>query len=293
VVPGGIQSEALLDDQITQPIATHQKTPSMKTNTASLLRKLALCLSASVLTLTANAAVTVNYQQDFSTFVEPGNNPAVNGWQFPWNDGFAIRNEGTDTGNVLWHVGGFSHAFTSLFSGNETQITVQSLMWPQVGFAAAGLTSVGFNQFTSGPGAATDQWWGFGPRMRFEGGNFSLQRGGEEGGGTSSSVLVSGATVHNANFSMVIDITTGLANGYFGTPEAGTLLISGFDLKGTSSLSTWKDNMLSMENFYVTGNQAIHDNLAVTSVLVPEPSTYALVLGGIATLLLIRRRVQS
>ena len=30
----------------------------MNTNTASLLRKLALCLSASVLTLTANATVT-------------------------------------------------------------------------------------------------------------------------------------------------------------------------------------------------------------------------------------------
>jgi hypothetical protein len=33
------------------------------------------------------------------------------------------------------------------------------------------------------------------------------------------------------------------------------------------------------------------DNFVVTAV--PEPSTYALVLGGIATLLLIRRRVQS
>jgi hypothetical protein len=32
---------------------------------------------------------------------------------------------------------------------------------------------------------------------------------------------------------------------------------------------------------------------ALRFTAVPEPSTYALVLGGIATLLLIRRRVQS
>jgi hypothetical protein len=35
------------------------------------------------------------------------------------------------------------------------------------------------------------------------------------------------------------------------------------------------------------------DNINITAVAVPEPSTYALLLGGIATLLLIRRRVQS
>jgi hypothetical protein len=33
------------------------------------------------------------------------------------------------------------------------------------------------------------------------------------------------------------------------------------------------------------------DNVVLSAV--PEPSTYALVLGGIATLLLIRRRIQA
>ena len=46
-------------------MATHQKTPSVKTNTAPLLRKLALCLSASVLTFTANAAfINVPYYSE-------------------------------------------------------------------------------------------------------------------------------------------------------------------------------------------------------------------------------------
>jgi hypothetical protein len=64
-MPDGIYSLALLADQTNPPMATHQKTPSVKTNTAPLLRKLALCLSASVLTFTANAAfINVPYYSE-------------------------------------------------------------------------------------------------------------------------------------------------------------------------------------------------------------------------------------
>jgi hypothetical protein len=41
------------------------------------------------------------------------------------------------------------------------------------------------------------------------------------------------------------------------------------------------------------GGQGIYDPNIIVTTAIPEPSTYALVLGGIATLLLIRRRVQS
>jgi hypothetical protein len=291
VVPGGIQSEALLDDQIIQPIATHQKTPSMNTNTASLLRKLALCLSASVLTLTANATVTVNYQQDFSSYSGVVNASTV-GWSYSTTYGDngwgIIQDQGTGTGPMLFAISGWTHNMTTDFTGNETQITVQSLIWTQAGSSSAGLYSQDFSAFNG-----TANWAGFGPRMNFSGGNFSLTQSGLAGGASSSAVAVSGVNVGNANFSMVIDMTTGLANGYFGSPETGTLLISGFDLKGTQSLSQFQTGMRDNYNFGVYSNQGLFDNIAVTSVLVPEPSTYALVLGGIATLLLIRRRVQS
>jgi hypothetical protein len=41
----------------------------------------------------------------------------------------------------------------------------------------------------------------------------------------------------------------------------------------------------------VGGNESLYREIDVNAV--PEPSTYALILGGIATLLLIRRRLQA
>jgi hypothetical protein len=85
---------------------------------------------------------------------------------------------------------------------------------------------------------------------------------------------VSGATAGNADFSLVIDVTTGLADAYFGSPETGTLLINDYDLKGPSDLATWQANVRSMSNFVVWGNQAINDNMEVITFL-PEFSTFA------------------
>jgi hypothetical protein len=76
-----------------------------------------------------------------------------------------------------------------------------------------------------------------------------LQRAALDGGASSTAVAVSGANAGNANFSMVIDVTTGLADAYFGSPETGTPLVTDFDLKGTSSLATWKTNLLANSAF--------------------------------------------
>jgi hypothetical protein len=86
---------------------------------------------------------------------------------------------------------------------------------------------------------------------------------------------------------MVIDVTTGLADGYFGTPETGTLLIDNFDLKGSQTLSQFKTDLYSNVNVGVYSNQGLFDNITVAAI--PEPSSGAL-LGGIGTLLMLRRR---
>jgi hypothetical protein len=214
------------------------------------------------------------YQQDFRSYSGLITTPASVGWQFPWNDGFQITDQGTGTGMCLWHIGGFSHALTSPINANASKIVVKSLLWPQTGSATAGLTSTGFNNFGSGSGAYTDAWYGYGPRLQFSGGNLSILRGGSEGGDASTAVAVSGATAGNADFSLVIDVTTGLADAYFGSPETGTLLINDYDLKGPSDLATWQANVRSMSNFVVWGNQAINDNMEVITFL-PEFSTFA------------------
>jgi hypothetical protein len=56
------------------------------------------------------------------------------------------------------------------------------------------------------------------------------------------------------------------------------------------SYSAWIGKELNIVIGFNSGNVFSIDNVAVTATAVPEPSTYALVLGGILTLLLIRRQ---
>jgi hypothetical protein len=110
--------------------------------------------------------------------------------------------------------------------------------------------------------------------MNFSGGNFSLTRSVNAGQGSSNSRAILGVTHGNAVFSMVIDVTTGLADGYFGSPETGTLLIKDFDLKGTQTLSQFRADLLSNSKIGVRSNQGLFDNITVATVS-PEFSTFA------------------
>jgi hypothetical protein len=219
--------------------------------------------------------VTV-YQQDFSSYSSPTSAEA-GGWSGSYatiggspNWG-SIENMGTTTGNLLWVISGWTHNLTTGFTGNETQITVQALMFPQVGSASVGLYSGNFNTSPSWNG---DGWSGTGPTMNFSGGNFSLTRSVNAGQGSSNSRAILGVTHGNAVFSMVIDVTTGLADGYFGSPETGTLLIKDFDLKGTQTLSQFRADLLSNSKIGVRSNQGLFDNITVATVS-PEFSTFA------------------
>ena len=58
----------------------------------------------------------------------------------------------------------------------------------------------------------------------------------------------------------------------------------------SQSYSSWIGKELNIVIGWDSGNLFSIDNVALTATAVPEPSTYALVLGGILTLLLIRRQ---
>jgi hypothetical protein len=88
------------------------------------------------------------------------------------------------------------------------------------------------------------------------GGNFTLAAAQHEGGWSSSMVQFTAATLANITYD------------------------------GTYSLI-----IKPLE--YWGGNDIAFDNVALMVTAVPEPSTYAMILSGIATLLLIRRRVQA
>ena len=255
------------------------------------IRKTMQVLAMSLLATSASHAAIL-YQQDFSSYSSPTSAEAGG-----WSGSYAtigggpswgsIENMGTTTGNLLWVISGWTHNLTTGFTGNETQITVQALMFPQVGVASVGLYSGNFNTSPSWNG---DGWSGTGPTMNFSGGNFSLTRSVNAGQGSSNSRAILGVTHGNAVFSMVIDVTTGLADGYFGSPETGTLLINDFDLKGSQTLSQFRTDLLANSKIGVRSNQGVFDNITVATVAaIPEPSSVAL-LGGLGSLLLMRRR---
>jgi hypothetical protein len=134
-------------------------------------------------------------------------------------------------------------------------------------------------------------------------GNLTFTMTGPVYGGSVSTTAIVPSNVNEywlrANLIMEIDTTTGIAQGYYSNNNTRTQVITNFDMKGTLTAAGFNDLFTGgyMQYFggkfnTAPGNIWI-DNINITAVAVPEPSTYALLLGGIATLLLIRRRVQS
>ena len=62
-------------------------------------------------------------------------------------------------------------------------------------------------------------------------------------------------------------------------------------LDGTSAIKVYL--LRPTGSFEGSANWTSYDNAILTATAVPEPSTYALVLGGILTLLVLRRRQAS
>jgi hypothetical protein len=67
--------------------------------------------------------------------------------------------------------------------------------------------------------------------------------------------------------------------------RTGTLSLSAATI--SANYPTWVGQQFNVK---ISGSAIAVDNVALTATAVPEPSTYALVLGGILTLLLIRRQ---
>jgi hypothetical protein len=117
---------------------------------------------------------------------------------------------------------------------------------------------------------------------------------------TGGSNLDKGAAPQTLNVGFSLDTTgpTWAVNYYQGgTGFNDTAVYQGGTLLGTSTgiaAGTFKGIYLFYNPWSATGAQAqsVVSNFKVVDS-VPEPSTYALVIGGIATLLLIRRRVQA
>ena len=217
------------------------------------------------LVTTGGAQSTTLYQEDFSAYSGVVNASTV-GWSYSTtygnNNWGIIQDQGVaGAGPMLFAINGWTHPLSSPISGtNGTKIMVQALLWPQWGSVTAGLFSQDFNTF-SFPG-----WTGGGPRMNYGNGTVTLVQPDGAGASASVSSLLAGVTPSTANFTMVIDWSTGKADLYLGTVQTGNLLIAGFDMKGSWTLAQFQTNLVACNKFGAVANQGLIDNIKVSAV---------------------------
>jgi hypothetical protein len=215
----------------------------------------------------ASASASILYSYDFSGSGDM-NGQTLNGQT--WY-GSGINANGSY--NLVSGGEGYESVGFQLANGNvydyKVTINQSSGTWAGIGIA----TSFGIWQMVSAPNVAasiitTGDTWGGG----------SYQGGGASGSGTYRISVDTTAANWTTSF-FKDDVQVGSTRVWSGQapfgPSGGTF---GYALFGLVA----QGNPTSAGTF---------SNLEIS--VVPEPSTYAMVLGGIATLLLIRRRVQA
>jgi hypothetical protein len=290
----------------------------MKTNTASLLRKVALCLSASVLTLTANATVTnigywrggendspaPNFNVDpgllgnanATTVDLMGNYNLINnnaGAAYYGSSAAYLGVGGLEDGSSVALITAGSGLYTSTINAGTANFGFQAYVRPnnttglQV-IAANGGAGNGWNLFTAD---GTVLGFSAGYRYFVEVVGRDIIDSGitvDAGGSVANIAYVNdnGANKFFYNFSQVASADLGgikAATGYFSLGYNPSL----------DPAKYYSGTIDEARLFTFQPGQFQASDLTNYVGVVPEPSTYALVVGGIATLLLIRRRVQS
>ena len=285
----------------------------MNTNTASLLRKLALCLSASVLTLTANATVTnIGYwrggENDFpeapqgsritvdiagTNNLQPWNTPqSTPGYnQFgpyyatPANYTVGVNATRAPGSSVNWD---FDQGAGNLFTGSA--ITTANANW---GIQCYTTTSDGYIMMNGNAGGDGSGGYGLfvynGFYSAIMPGVAVLQGTVAPNGNWRNLALVN----DNGTLQLYVDGVLNVSSAPGGSQLFGTgnKLTFGGTYNGSGYVGIANGSIDEARLFtFNTGQFQASD---LQNYVIPEPSTYALVLGGIATLLLIRRRVQS
>ena len=217
----------------------------------------------------ASASASILYSYDFSGSGDM-NGQTLNG-QTWYGTGIMNAN---GSYSLLNGAEGYASVGFQLANGNvydyKVTINQSSGTWAGIGIA----TSFGiWNMVTASSTAAsiitTGDTWGGG----------SYQGGGASGSGTYRISVDTTGTNWTTSF-FKDDVQVGLTRVWSGEapfgPNGGTF---GYALFGLATLGNGSTTAGTFSNLEIS--------------VVPEPSTYAMVLGGIVTLLLIRRRVQA
>jgi hypothetical protein len=260
---------------ITKKQITPKPHNMMKTTARNSVFSLLITLSALALSATANAAVLDNGSY----------NGTYTSTSYMWDP---LYNFTFDSGKVYGISADMSLSAITWTADDQTaNATYLSFGNTNTGgeYAfQAGVVGIGQNIYTYGGGNVNL----FACPVN---GGFAYTGGGNQDNGAAPLSL-------NVGFSLDTTGPTWAVNYYQGgTGFNDTAVYQGGSLIGTTTGIT-ADSLKGIFLFYspgaATGAQAqsVVSNFRVVDS-VPEPSTYALVIGGIATLLLIRRRVQA
>ena len=243
--------------------------------TASLLRKLALCLSASALTLTAilpahadiyvlpvDVTSTPNSLNPFfaASNLLLGSGTTVNQW-------FSNNGAGLNTGDQVGLVGDLPTYSSIVDVGGSAQYRPDSV-------TATLIFNLGDTYSLNGL-----RLWNY--AETYQGVTYN-DRGVKD-------FTLSFSTNGGTTFSNAQNFTAAIGGGVGGSPLPNRIAGQAFSFGDVSANYVKLDITPSQGSEFSSGIAA----LRFTAVPVPEPSTCALVLVGIATLPLIRRRVQS
>lgn len=167
-----------------------------------------------------------------------------------------------------------STSTVSLSGFNTGQITLSCYVSPQ---ASGGATSLGFSNVSTG-----SVGYGFYGFNLYNNGDLQLTLNGVQ----SSSVAYAGGTFDSSATAYLLSLTVDTSTG-----ALSSVSLSGSTADYSSFLGGTSFNTTNTANVALTSNIAgSYINLTVASV--PEPSTYALLLGGAGMMFYVRRRVR-
>jgi hypothetical protein len=259
-------------------------------NTA--MKKLATLLGVTLLTLVSAKAATV-YSSNFEPNSQGSSftNGSVNGQGTPaWAGYFlsgydvagSVVSDTSNGGTQSLNVAGYSTSRVTLTRPVQDQ-WFEFAFKPNFGGTAATTWAL------TTRGGSGDQW-GIMMGLSWDGAVGTVYVGGIEGNGTAIGSFTNGQwqtiSFQTYNVAGAYDVFLGSSN-----TSLGTFSPAGFNGVQTLVFSSATQSWANTGNWNIDGINVGEDSIYVTAV--PEPSTYALVLGGIATLLLIRRRVQA
>jgi hypothetical protein len=240
----------------------------MKTHTLITSAKSALVLAAALALMPSLSAQVITYTNGGAAVYEP-------------YDSVVSSTDAANQGSAV--LGSLTQTVGSAMYGSSLSILNDGIVFNPVTYGTADRGNTAYS-FTPTDGSVVEFTFNSAQNVG------SINTFAMSGGGQLRSAQNYGLEYQSGgNWTSLFSSLNTSAPGNLNYPQTTTWV--NLDFSGFSGGSLADVTALRFTFQNVGGNESLYREIDVNAV--PEPSTYALVLGGIATLLLIRRRVQA